>query len=249
MSTSRISGIYQIRNVVSGKVYVGSGINAYARWRLHRSLLNRRMHHSILLQRAWNKYGEGAFSFEIVEIVERKELLVPREQHHLDAALATGQHYNYSPTAGSMLGHKHTAATRAKMSLAKKGKPLSAEICARRSLRMKGTPFPVARHPHLARVNTRNTGKPCSVETRSKISVGNRGKKRSAEHCKKMSLLNTGKGCSIGQREKVSPLNAQQVLEIRKTMTSYSSIARCYGVCHETISRIKNRKTWKHLPG
>ena len=64
----RKSGIYQIRNLVNGKVYVGSAVNLQHRRREHRSDLRNGNHHSIKLQRAYNKYGESSFAFEILEI-------------------------------------------------------------------------------------------------------------------------------------------------------------------------------------
>jgi group I intron endonuclease len=63
------SGVYLIRCKPTGKVYVGSSKNMEKRWTQHRVLLNRNQHHSFKLQSAWNKYGENAFQFEIVEEV------------------------------------------------------------------------------------------------------------------------------------------------------------------------------------
>jgi len=59
--------IYQIRNVVNQKFYVGSTWNMRERFRTHRNKLRRGVHHCHHLQAAWNKYGEDAFKFEVVE--------------------------------------------------------------------------------------------------------------------------------------------------------------------------------------
>lgn len=77
------SGIYKIINIVNGKYYLGSSDNIDKRWKKHRCDLRHNRHHSIHLQRAWNKYGEKSFIFEIIEKVETK-MLLEKEQFHLD---------------------------------------------------------------------------------------------------------------------------------------------------------------------
>ena len=62
------AGIYIIKNLANGKVYVGSSANISARWCKHRTALEAGTHHSVKLQRAWAKYGRDAFSFEVVAI-------------------------------------------------------------------------------------------------------------------------------------------------------------------------------------
>src|SRR3970040_1255088 len=54
-------GVYKILNVMNGKVYVGSAANFKSRWKFHLGQLRYGNHHSITLQRAYNKYGERNF--------------------------------------------------------------------------------------------------------------------------------------------------------------------------------------------
>jgi group I intron endonuclease len=54
---SNKSGIYQIKNLVSGKLYVGSAVNIARRWNGHVSDLNAQKHRNQILQRSWDKYG------------------------------------------------------------------------------------------------------------------------------------------------------------------------------------------------
>ena len=58
--------IYSIKNKVNGKCYIGSTNNPRVRWSKHKGDLNRNTHHSFVLQRAWNKYGEANFEFNIL---------------------------------------------------------------------------------------------------------------------------------------------------------------------------------------
>lgn len=54
---------YAIKNMVTGDAYVGSTSNWKNRKKSHMSLLRKGKHHSIWLQRAWNKYGANSFVF------------------------------------------------------------------------------------------------------------------------------------------------------------------------------------------
>ncbi|WP_221090097.1 NUMOD3 domain-containing DNA-binding protein [Deinococcus aquaedulcis] len=61
-------GIYEIRNTVNGKYYVGRAECFRTRFNRHRYELRHGRHHCLYLQRAWTKYGEEAFDF--VEVAE-----------------------------------------------------------------------------------------------------------------------------------------------------------------------------------
>lgn len=107
-----ISGIYVIRHRESGKQYVGSSRDIERRWELHRGSLRRGDHHSILLQRAFNKYGFAAFEFAIVEIVHADDDLLTREQAWID----TASEYNICRVAGRRDGTKWSDESKARKS-------------------------------------------------------------------------------------------------------------------------------------
>lgn len=68
------SAVYKI--TINHKIYVGSTINLYDRYKLHESHLLNNKHYNIYLQRTYNKYK--TFDFEILELYEnikRKDLL------------------------------------------------------------------------------------------------------------------------------------------------------------------------------
>ena len=60
-------GIYKIINLQNNKFYVGSAVDFTARKRRHWWALRSQRHANKHLQAAWNKYGEEAFKFVIVE--------------------------------------------------------------------------------------------------------------------------------------------------------------------------------------
>lgn len=116
--------IYFIENTVNGKIYIGSAVDLARRWAMHRHQLKNNKHHSILLQRAWNKYGEEAFDFGVLELTDR-DSLIEREQHFIDLVQSylPVAGYNICPIAGSSLGVKQSDEARKKKSQARKGKP------------------------------------------------------------------------------------------------------------------------------
>lgn len=64
-------GIYCITNTCTNDHYVGKASNLDNRWRTHTSQLIREIHFNPLLQQAWNKHGKDAFTFEVLEAIER----------------------------------------------------------------------------------------------------------------------------------------------------------------------------------
>ncbi len=96
------SGIYIIENTKNGHRYVGSAVDLKDRFRCHRQRLCRGKHRNAHLQRAWNKYGEDAFEFEVLEHWE-PEFLISMEQWWMNML---HPEYNIAPVAGSNLGMK-----------------------------------------------------------------------------------------------------------------------------------------------
>ena len=64
--TSTTRGIYTITNLLDGRYYVGSSLTIEKRIKRHKKDLLSNKHHCQPLQRAWNKYGEQNFKFDIV---------------------------------------------------------------------------------------------------------------------------------------------------------------------------------------
>jgi group I intron endonuclease len=167
-------GVYAIYCKPRGKLYIGSTMakkGIQKRLRDHISMLNKDIHHSILLQRAWNKYGSEAFVFKIIEDCSNmtvKECL-EREQYWIDFYQSSDptRGFNIAPVTGSSLGIKRRPETIAKTRLANLGRVQSEEEKAKRALS--------------------NKGKVMSAEARKKISDAHKGKVVSAETRKKLS--------------------------------------------------------------
>jgi group I intron endonuclease len=110
--------IYKITNTITQDFYIGSAINFANRKVAHINSLKYNRHKNAFLQNSWNKYGREAFKFEIIEAVDVKENLIPREQYWIDTLLPT---FNLCRIAGSPLGVKHTDRARNNMSIAHLG--------------------------------------------------------------------------------------------------------------------------------
>jgi hypothetical protein len=80
---SKSSGIYQIRCKRSGKIYIGSAVNLFARWHTHRQQLADGTHCNPHLQNVWIRYGAANFEFTILEFADRDQLL-RKEQDWID---------------------------------------------------------------------------------------------------------------------------------------------------------------------
>ena len=65
--------VYMIKNTVNGKVYIGSSVRPCGRFYSHVNRLKKGYHHSIRLQRSFNKYGAEAFIFIVLKYTEKNE--------------------------------------------------------------------------------------------------------------------------------------------------------------------------------
>lgn len=196
-----VSGVYKIKNLINGKYYIGSSINVLNRLTTHFRELRANNHVNSKLQRSYNKYGEGNFIIEIIEICTVNDLLM-REQFYLDS-LKPELNLMSRATGGI---DSHTEESKLKMSIAQKNvyRNLTEEQKESRrkncSLGMKG--------------------KKLSFEQRVARSKAIKGSIKQQEHLKKLhKLYNVGK--------LNAKLISKPVLQFNKDMvfiTEYSSI-------------------------
>lgn len=77
------SGIYQLRNIRNGKVYIGQSKNMSYRKTCHFRSLKDNNHYNQYLQRSFNKYGHDSFVFEVLEYCKEDELN-EKERHWIE---------------------------------------------------------------------------------------------------------------------------------------------------------------------
>lgn len=107
----RISCIYIIRNKVNGNYYLGSTKDFIKRKSKHLKDLVKNKHHSIVLQRAFNKYGLDNFEIQIFQFCHPEEKIT-LENYYLKLYSPV---YNIAKDAlAPMEGRKHSEETRLK---------------------------------------------------------------------------------------------------------------------------------------
>lgn len=153
------TGIYCIRNLINGKVYVGQGQYVARRLYEHKYHLERNSDKATALQRAVNKYGLDNFEFAVLEmcpleVINEREIfwIAELDSHNKNHGynLSTGgesglRGYKFPPEFGAKVSasklaqHKVTSEeTRAKQSLAQRGKPKPAGMGAKLSAAISG---------------------------------------------------------------------------------------------------------------
>ena len=197
------SGIYQIKNTLNGKCYIGSAVNLKKRWGEHLRALRRGGHCNQHLQAAFDKYGEGVFIFKTLERVE-PEMLLEREQHYLDTLKPE---YNIAPIAGSPLGVRHTNEARANMSAAHAGK--------RNHNYGKHHSEDTKQKISMGMVGKQNHNKPHSKETKRKTSKALMGHQVSEETRAKQSAAKRGKPSSFKGKHHTAKTK-QKISNIKK---------------------------------
>lgn len=100
------NGIYGIRNIVNGKIYIGSAAQKTggikSRWYEHITSLNKNKHGNYHLQSAWNYYGIDKFGFFVVEIIDydgskdRRDYIRQREEYYFDKYNSLNREFGYN---------------------------------------------------------------------------------------------------------------------------------------------------------
>ncbi len=181
------SGIYMIKNLINDKIYIGSATNFSKRKCEHFRRLRKNMHENSYLQNAWNKYEEKNFTFIVLEITKKEDLLLV-EQKYIDQYFDKQINcYNIAKNASSpMKGRKHTEEYKKRVSQSMKGQPIHPNTLAR-LLDKEKNPFAKSGKDHP------KTGKKASKETRKLISIKVKNHKRTPEHCQNISKSLMGK--------------------------------------------------------
>jgi len=228
-------GIYQIRNLLDGKRYIGSSTSLRSRKSHHFSALKANRHENSHLQRSFNKHGVNNFVFEVLCYAEKNQeyLFLLEENFICFYKTNTGDFgYNMRLQANSNVGTKRSEETKLKMSLSRPGYKHSEET-----------------KEHMRA--TKGHRKPFKMSFRT------------AEHIKHISEAKKGKHPNfsdedmkfrkdrmLGQKNFNVKLTEEEVIQIRILLAQNflgTEIAKKFGVNSSTIYRIRDGKIWAHL--
>lgn len=85
-NSSPRSGVYEIVRIETGQRYIGSTLDVIRRFGRHKLDLRKGIHECRYLQNAWNKYGESAFEFRVIEMcLPDSVMLCSIEQQYIDS--------------------------------------------------------------------------------------------------------------------------------------------------------------------
>ncbi len=185
-----VTGIYGLRNSVTGKWYIGQSLNIYKRWRT--AYQNGKCKSQPKIYAALKKYGYDVFEKVVIEecttidwILDYREMYWIRHLNSIENGYnireggCRTQHSKETrqKIALGRTGWRHTEEAKAKMSAIHKGKKISDEHRLRLSQLNKG------RLQHKA----------FSEETRQKMRIAKLGRVLSVETRLKMRLAHLGK--------------------------------------------------------
>lgn len=151
-------GVYRIVDAKTGRFYIGSSVNIAKRWGHHLYRFGKGTHPNPTMQAIWNADPRRLQAGVIELCGGGRDEILRREQFHMDAANvgANRECMNVLAVAGSHLGRKRSAETRAAMSRVMQGRLASPE--AKQKMR------------------AAKLGKPLSLEHRQKLAAAQVGR-------------------------------------------------------------------------
>ena len=184
-------GVYMIKCLINGKVYIGKSNDVKRRWREHKSRLKRNNHENEKLQYDWNKYGEDNFEFKLIENYDNEEFGIELEKKYINEYKSCDLNFGYNMTLGKgeNRGEIPTEETKKKL----KGHEVSEETKKKISESNIG--------------NKNALGYKHTEESKKKISESHKGKRLSEEHKKHLSESRKGKTLTEKHKKKISMSN------------------------------------------
>jgi group I intron endonuclease len=111
-------GVYVIKCKINDRFYVGVSKDIKARWNEHKSDLKNNKHHSIKLQRSYNKYGAEAFEYLVIYESLDYETAVNLELAMIKAFYGKMLLNSSANSKGFYKGYKHSQEVKNKISKA-----------------------------------------------------------------------------------------------------------------------------------
>lgn len=232
MTTSlyKRTGIYAIRNKITGKAYIGqTAMNFGDRRDCNFAKLRHNKHDNHNLQEDFNKYGENNYEFIVLEELSDCSSIDEREKFWISRYKEEKLSYNISEGGKGVLGVHLSDETKRK-------------IGEKNRINMLGRK---ASPETKAKMSKTRLGKRHSEATKEKLRQLNFGKKASEETKHKLSITHAG------EKSPLSKYKKEQILEVRslydKGCRDYDYISKVTGVNKSYISAVIKRERWKYI--
>lgn len=142
------SGIYIIRNLINGKVYIGKAKCIYKRIRQHITSLNKKVksHENDHFINSWHKYGRESFAYSVLEYLPLIEKLISQKEiEYINYYDSLNPNKGYNKRYDSLTGLIVSQETRNKLSQSRKERSikfpnLGKEVGLKTSLFWKNNP-------------------------------------------------------------------------------------------------------------
>lgn len=210
-------GIYEIKNIKTGCVYVGQTRQKFVkRFFYHRWQLRKNIHENPYLQASYNKYGEDAFQFSIRVTTENPDELDRLEIEEIEKARKEGACYNILDGGGGRKGIPLSEERKKELGelnrILNTGKKASEETKKKMSERRKGK---------------KRTKEDMDKTVNTRIN----------------SILNG----TVYKTQKINSEQAREIKEALINNVSYEYLAEKYGITYSNINAIRSNRSWKYI--
>lgn len=216
------SGVYALFSQIDNRAYVGSAINLYVRLSWHLRALQRGKHNNIHLQRFFVKHGVSALEFRVLEFTPPEALLTVEQKFINELS----PEFNICRVAGSSLGRRHSADTRALIRSKKIG--VVRNVGSKRTVQNRLNMIAAAKHR--------------AIPAKARLSAVWRHN---------ISKARLERNLAVGQNNPSAKLSEEDVRMIktllRDSSTTYTDIATSFGISKPAVSHIKAGRTWPHV--
>ena len=224
------TGIYAIRNKITGKAYIGqTAMNFGDRRDCNFAKLRHNKHDNHNLQEDFNKYGENNYEFVGLEELSDCSSIDEREKFWISKYKEEKLSYNISEGGKGVLGVHLSDETKRKIGEKNRinmlGRKASPETKAKMSKTRLGR-----KHTEVAKEKIR----------RSKL-----GMKLSDEAKQKISISNSGEKSAFAKYSKEQILKARELYD--NGCRDYKIIALETGIKYNSIYGIVKRTRWKYI--
>lgn len=213
----KLSGIYQIRNIVNEKVYIGQTKQPFFKRFLHHVWkLRKGMHDNKHLQRAFDFYTEEAFVFEVLEVIENPKLLDKKEIEYIKKAKRCNLCYNISDGGQGM--HGIPMPDHVKEMLSKLNKKLN-----------------TGKHPSVETRKKMSDSRKGTKRSSEEVS------KMLQTRSNKILSGNKTKSCKITAEE------AKQIKQMLMKGFAYEDIANQFSISFSNVNAIRSNRSWRYV--